>query len=371
MKRVLFLDHASVVGGAQLVLLSYLKYIKKSDFKLVVACSDKNLYLIEEFKKHASSVYIIKFEKLKALSLISLVNFWQSVLSVLKVVREEKIDVLAANTERAVYVGTIVSIVSGVKIIWFIRDFMFSKILFWLLHHFASKIIFVSKSVQGFYGRFGKKAKVIYVSSDMYRRVEHVSARDIDLFKREFNLKGKIVVGFIGRLVEWKGAHILIKALSFITSITNKEVVGLIVGNFDTKENLYKDKLLKLANTSGCSIVFTGFRKDIDVVLRSLDVFVHPSLEREPYATSIVEALMAKVPVIATNLGGTPEIIRHRKTGLLIEPNDPYALAKELLFLLRSKNVLKEIKEKGYLRVVEHNKIENEVRAIEKLLTNL
>ncbi|MFT5765243.1 MAG: glycosyltransferase involved in cell wall biosynthesis [Saprospiraceae bacterium] len=105
----------------------------------------------------------------------------------------------------------------------------------------------------------------------------------------------------------------------------------LIIGGDGGEERAIRDYILqkKLSN----KIQFTGFRKDIPEVLPGLDVFLFTSKE-EGLGTSLLDALACKVPVVATNAGGAPEIIEHDKTGLVAEVKNSAQLAEHVLTVL-------------------------------------
>jgi glycosyltransferase involved in cell wall biosynthesis len=83
------------------------------------------------------------------------------------------------------------------------------------------------------------------------------------------------------------------------------------------------------------SVVLTGFRRDVPEVMAALDVLVLPSVKSEATSQVIPQALAVGVPVVATRVGGIPEIVRDGQTGLLVPPADAPALAAAILVLLR------------------------------------
>jgi glycosyltransferase involved in cell wall biosynthesis len=79
----------------------------------------------------------------------------------------------------------------------------------------------------------------------------------------------------------------------------------------------------------------TGFRRDIPEVMAALDVLVLPSIRSEATSQVIVQALAVGTPVVATAIGGSPEVIRDGETGRLVPPNDAHALAAAIVAALR------------------------------------
>ena len=360
MKTILFLDHTPLVGGAQIVLLNYVKYLDKRKFKVVVVCSGESEYLVSEFKKYANKVYVIKFGKLKVFSLKSVLNFLKSTLEIKKIAKQEHIDILAANTERAFYSAAIVTLLNRKKLILFIRDYLYNKTILKILTTRTTKIFVVSKELQRFYS-LGKNSEVLYPGTDMKIRLDRVEEGEVEEIRAKYGLQGKTVVGFVGRLVNWKGAHVLVEAAK---KLDRKDVVYLIVGEFDPSNPTYQAELLK---SQSQNVIFTGFTPKPELYYRFMDVYVHTSIEKEPYALGIIEAMGAKVPVIATNLGGSTELITDGRNGLLIEPDDSSQLADALTSLLDNPDLRGKIGETGFDSVIQKNDIMQEVKYLESV----
>jgi glycosyltransferase involved in cell wall biosynthesis len=83
------------------------------------------------------------------------------------------------------------------------------------------------------------------------------------------------------------------------------------------------------------SVLMTGFRRDIPEVMAALDLLVLPSIRSEATSQVILQALAVGTPVVATTIGGSPEVIRHGETGVLVAPNDPAALAAAIVTTFR------------------------------------
>ena len=90
-------------------------------------------------------------------------------------------------------------------------------------------------------------------------------------------------------------------------------------------------------------IRFTGFRTDIGDLIQSLDIIVYPSIAPESFGLSILEGMFLGKPVIASKIGGVPEIIEDGVTGILIEPNHPEQIADRILYLFRNEEICDRI----------------------------
>jgi glycosyltransferase involved in cell wall biosynthesis len=105
----------------------------------------------------------------------------------------------------------------------------------------------------------------------------------------------------------------------------------VIVGDalFTEDDRRYREELRRMADEEGLKgrIHFLGFRSDVVPLLQAMDVVLHCSVAPEPFGRVIVEAMLAGTPVVATRGGGVEEIVADGRTGLLVPPDDPAALA--------------------------------------------
>jgi len=107
-------------------------------------------------------------------------------------------------------------------------------------------------------------------------------------------------------------------------------------------------------------VFFLGFREDIPRILASLDLFVLSS-HLEGLGTSIMDAMASKLPVVATDVGGIPEVVAHNETGLLVPPRNPGALADAILRLHYDRPLAARLGQRGY--EVVHEKFSAEAMA--------
>ncbi|GAG17971.1 unnamed protein product, partial [marine sediment metagenome] len=163
------------------------------------------------------------------------------------------------------------------------------------------------------------------------------------------------VVGFIGRLVQEKGVEELLKAMGqVIKEIPDAKllVVGdTLASDRDLRTTERLQELIQRNNLEGV-IKFTGFREDIPELLAIMDLFALPS-HREGMPRSILEAMAAGKPVIATDIRGCREEVVDGETGYLVPVNDPGKLAEAIIKILSDKMLAKRMSEAGRQRAVE------------------
>ncbi|MBB6669396.1 glycosyltransferase family 4 protein [Cohnella nanjingensis] len=159
---------------------------------------------------------------------------------------------------------------------------------------------------------------------------------DIGSFLKQLKTKSTVtrppnkkVILYSGRLVELKGVQHLLDALGKLKD-KRKDWICWIVGDGDMRLELdLQCKVLRLEK----DVVFLGKRDDVPSLMAQADIFVLPSMiENQPL--SVIEAQLAGKAIIASNVGGLPEIIKHKDTGLLVPPGDVDKLYKYLDRLL-------------------------------------
>lgn len=170
------------------------------------------------------------------------------------------------------------------------------------------------------------------------------------------------IVGVVGRLEPEKGHPTLLEAWVRVRAAV-PEAYLLVVGEGSRREALEAQAAeLGIADR----VVFTGRRDDVPAVTAALDVAVLPSY-REAQGLTILEAMALSRPVVASNVGGIPEMIEHERTGLLAEPHDAAGLAGGIVRMLRDHQLADTLARAGHDLVHERFCVELMVRAVELL----
>ena len=374
-KKILFLDHTPFVGGAQLSLIQHLEKINRDKFNVIIACSKKaeELGLIEQYNSIGIKYYFISFGKLKSFNPVVFYRFIKSVFEIKKLIKKEKISLVVSNTVRTALAGSLAAWLSNIKIIWFIRDFTFPLLFFRLFSYFPKKIVFNSKATalhyKNYFGDYNKQ-EIVYIGRNFYEKVKSVSNSVIDKQKKEWEVDNEtIVIGYIGRLVKDKGPQTLIKAIELLINQGVTNIKCVIVGSGRDQEGNNEAKLKKMVRDNNLEnyIIFIGYQKEITITTMALNIFVLPSIALDSFPSSIVDAMMAKVPVIGTNTGGTPEIIKDYQTGLLVEPNNEVDLGEAIKKLINDKVLRERVVKNAYNRVMKYHTAEFTTKQLENI----
>ena len=167
---------------------------------------------------------------------------------------------------------------------------------------------------------------------------------------------------------EKKALDVLIRAFAIFKD-GDPKVRLLLVGDGPLRRQ--NEELAKALDLDQ-RVEFLGWRGRAEIarLLHGCEVFVLPS-RSEPFGIAILEAMACRKPVVASAVGGILEIIDHGKTGVLVEPDDPPALAHALLDLLKDHSLQRSISSNGYTRVTAQFQCEHTGAAYERLFESL
>ncbi len=187
-----------------------------------------------------------------------------------------------------------------------------------------------------------EKITVIHSGVELNKFREYSLAEKTKL-KKEFGLpENSFVVGTAGRLVPVKGPEFLIKASQTLIP-KHPHTCFLFAGDGPLKEDLQK----KVNEARGeKNIFFLGWRDDIAHILSIFDVFCLPSLN-EGMGRVLVEAMAHGIPIVASDVGGIPDLVTHGKNGFLVPPKNPEELAKHIQILIEDEAKRKKMGEAG------------------------
>ncbi len=206
-------------------------------------------------------------------------------------------------------------------------------IKFRLLSGITTRFIAVSDAVKkcltGFFGISEGKITLVYnCAADL-----KASLLEKEEARRTLKMrKDDIVVGVISRLEKHKGHHILLEALAQCRA-KGLMVKCVIAGDGPERERLQELSQSKKLNDA---VLFLGWRKDIKMVLAAMDIFVQPSCLTEGLPLALAEAASAGLPLIATFIGGNPEIVSDGTNGFIVPANDAVLLAQKIEFLVQN-----------------------------------
>jgi glycosyltransferase involved in cell wall biosynthesis len=164
----------------------------------------------------------------------------------------------------------------------------------------------------------------------------------------------KDTIIFVGRISQEKGVHILLKSLNFLKNPVHLILIGPSSGNVQYFQQIRE--IIDKINSNGyhrVEYLHEQERKNLIQWYQKALILVLPSL-KEGFPVTCLEALACKTAVVATNVGGIPEVINHMKNGMLVPPNNPFELAEAIQYLLENKEIAAKFAENGR-KIVEEN----------------
>lgn len=382
MIKVLYIDTHTTFGGGQTMLLRLIDGLNKREISPIVVCSKDNQKFIQELKTHLvdfipikTKILVLENKFLKAI--LQLPSFIGTNFEIAQTIRQNKPDIVHANLFYSALFSIIPAKFYRKPFIWIAQtpsDLLRYKALTKFLILFTDKTILTCKD----FIRIAKennfnisKLQTIYTGLKMedYYQKEN-SGNTIEINGKEIK---KPIVTMIARFDRYqKGHQYFLEAAKIIKKRVSKVNFLVIGGAVNPEEEKYRSELEDKVKQLGLSnhIIFTGFYPDLIYLLSNIEIVVIPSLYEAPSAVAL-EAMAMKRPVVASNVGGIPEVVIDGKTGFLVEPKNPEAIAEKAIFLLKNPKKAKEMGEKGYQRVKENFTQEKLAREYEKVYDNL
>ena len=227
----------------------------------------------------------------------------------------------------------------------------------WKYQKNIDAFIAVSTGVREVLVKGGIDPQKIYVVPDGIDFTPYEENKEKGALRRELNFtSADYVVGIVAHLADHKGHKYLIEAVRLLKEKL-PQVRLIVVGEGPLKLELSRQvKDFHLEDV----VFFLGFREDIPRILASLDLFVLSS-HMEGLGSSLLEAMASRLPVVATQVGGIPDVVIHQETGLLVPPKNPAALAEAILEMYNHREKAQKMGQRGY--EVVHEKFSAEAMA--------
>jgi glycosyltransferase involved in cell wall biosynthesis len=348
----LFLDTERVWRGGQHQLFTLLKGLVQRKHEVHLICHPGTL--LEE-RARAIGVAV---RPIRVSSELGLVSFWRF----LFLMRRLRPDIVAFNTPRSILPGSIASRFAGIR-----RRMVFRRVSFPLGRNPITRlkynwgidcIVAISESIRRqleFAGVPASRIRLVYEGLDLanYPRIPQCA-------KPSF--REPLVVGTVASLSREKGHHYLVEAASKIPGVQAR-MRFVLVGDGECREKLKAQ--VRLRGLDGC-FQFAGFQDQTLEYFKSFDLFVMPSLS-EGLSSAILSAMASYLPVVATDVGGIPELVRHGSSGLLVPAADAAALAQAIIRLAENPEEAMRMGLRGRERVEQEFTLERKILQTEEL----
>lgn len=361
--RVLETIRQGKVGGGESHLLSLIQNLDKTVYEPVVLSFTEGP-MVDAIQQLGIPVYVIPTEKPFNLTV------WQKIKQLLI---KERIDVIHVHGTRAYTNVLWAAKATHVPIIYTVHGWSFHDDLpkltkklrvateKWLVNQ-ADTIISVSPSDQAtgkqYFGRLD--STVINNGVDLERFNEANAFKNI---RSEYGISNDVILlGFILRITKQKDPICMIEAFNRVLQ-EEPNVRLLMVGEGDLKEAaVRKVKELQIESY----VYFDNFRQDVPDLLHAIDIYCLPSLW-EGLPIGLLEAMAMGKAVVATQVNGTKEVIEHGENGILINPEDPEALAKAITMLIKNTELRNQLKQQAKYTVAQKYSVATMTRETERV----
>jgi len=344
--RVLYLVTELETGGAQTALAGLALNLDRRRFQPLVACLYGAGATAQRLQ--AGGVPVTDLGMRHKADVGAVVRLW-------RLLRRERPLILHAFLFHANLLACLVGRLAGVPIILVSERTMGMEnraryVVNWLTAPLANRIVAVSPSVRDFVvQRVGIPASKVLVIPNGVDVARFAAAQPISRAAWGLPAEGSLI-GAVMRLDPVKGGETLVRAVAALPPGPHAVVVG------DGPQRAAWESLADALGVAG-RIHFVGYQADVPAWLAACDVFVLSS-EREGMPNAVLEAMAAGRPVVATAVGGTPDVVLDGVTGLLVPPRDPAALARAIQSLLDDPARAREMGAAGRWRVEEHFSLE-------------
>ena len=384
----ILMNGAKPPRGGEALTYYLIKEISRKIFKpiLIYAVDSKD---IKKLKKNIK-IKTIKIEidkklteiyprEVNLLNPVFIINFIYNlivnggIIQVARELRKENIKLIYCADNISKIIGGIAGKLLKIKVVGHCHDDfsedILGKTMRFMYFIMLDKIIAVSKKVSMFFGN-GRilKSKVVTIYNGIDAEIfnpDKIEARK----RRELCLSDKdFIIGSIGQLEKDKGQKYLLFAIEKLKKDNINNIKCLICGEGPEEEKL--KQLTKDLNIDK-EVKFLGYRDDIAEILRIMDLMVITSLTIESFSIVAAEAMSMKVPVIATQVGGLPEVIEDGVTGILVPPAKSDMLKNAVKYLIEHPEIKINMGEQGRKKVCKFFNIKKNIKIIEELFSKL
>jgi len=338
------------LAGMEMIVFNLVKNLDKHQFTVVICCLDRLGVLGEELKKIGFKCYIMQRKP----NTDFLLPF-----KIAKLIKQEKIDFIHAHNSTSWFYGVIAAKMTRKAIIVTRHGLEQKKnlkisIRSKILSLCTMKVVVVSNELKEYSNKIEKinikKIRVILngIQIEKYQNIRI----NIPNKKKELGLDiNDLIIGTISNVTPVKNHQFLIKAMpKLLKKFPNAKLI--IVGSLSLGMTSLVERLKSLCNRLeiGDKVFFLGSRRDTPELMPIFDIFVNSSLT-EGISLSLLEAMAAGTPIVATNVGGTPEIVINGRTGILVSCNNTDQLANALIKILADKEEASIMAKEGLRRV--------------------
>ncbi|PIU40381.1 MAG: hypothetical protein COT00_01990 [Candidatus Omnitrophica bacterium CG07_land_8_20_14_0_80_50_8] len=353
--------HLNIGGITSYIDMTGLKLIQKG-YRVGVLSSGGNR--AEDLRKKGFTVFEFPIRTKSELS----PKLYLNLPAIADLVKKEEVNLVHAHTRVTQVLAFFISKMTKVPFVTTAHGFYKPRFGRKLFGCWGARVIAISPPVaeelKKTHGVDEKRIRLVQNSIDVEAFQKRFNEKNPDTERRELGIPmGALVVGSISRLVEDKGHAILVEAVRKLKS-NFPNIFLIILG--DGRERVKLEELIQAAGLANCAKVNPAV-KDVTGILSTMDIFVHPATHREGFGFSIAEAMVARKPVVATDIWAINAMIQDRVNGFLVEPKSADAIVKAVRFIVENPKAAETIADRGQRMAVKLCSLDRMVGEMEKV----
>ena len=371
MINILHIHTLPIISGSGLNTFLSMKGMDRNIYKVELACAPGGR-LIDLVRENQMGVKTFK-------NLVQPLHPVKDILAILDLIfflRKKRYHIVHTHNSKAGFVGRLAAKITGIPVVihtvhgfaFHDQESVWRQLLFRNLEKFAShmcdKMIFISQPLVDWALREkivlrGDKIAKIYSGIDL-DRFRPVTEEEKNRVREKWNIRhDDAVIGIVSKLWEGKGHEILIRAFKEVKK--DIKVARLIIVGEGPLYSMLNDLVDRLGLSD--SVLFTGFQMDVAEIISSFDVVVLPSYF-EGMGRVLLEAMAMGKPVVASRVGGIPDLVKDSVNGFLITPGDVKELSDALKKLLNNKGLANIMGRDGRKGIIDKFSTDVMVRSI-------
>lgn len=330
-------------GGLEKVVINLLKGVDRDTYTPILCCLEEPGTLAPEVEQLGVKIIVLE-KKRTGIDYLA-------VAKLASILRREGVNIIHCHGTAPQFYGALAGrIVRVPRIIYTKHDRIpcntKSELLMRrFLARMTSKVIAVSDDAREVAVNVEKipQEKVITIfngiDTQKYRLNIDIIAKKLEIGVSAYDF----VIGIVARLAPEKDHNMLLDAFRIVRERMNQGIKLVIVGGGDLREELEnKAKLLSIND----DVIFLGERHDIPELLAAFNLFALSSTT-EGLSITLLEAMAAELPIVATDVGGNPEIVLNDQTGLIVPAKSPDSMAQSIMKIINNKNMAEKMGEAG------------------------
>jgi glycosyltransferase involved in cell wall biosynthesis len=372
-QKILHIITLSEVGGAQRIVEFLAKGLDKNTYDVTVACSPDGELV--SWLREDPDIKIVELPQL-----VREINlYWdlKALTAIISLIRREKFAIVHCHSSKVGILGRIAARFCGVPSVMFtVHGWGFDhypidspkyKVFVWIekqMQKITDKVICVSRLVaeKGYAYKILQPEKTAVILNGV-----QIKPLISNKLRAELGIEGEAtIIGTVCRLAPPKLPLLFIQiAAMLLAAVKEKPIKFVIIGDgpyYEQCNNLIKELSLK------DRLFLLGNRTDVPELVANFDIFTLFS-ESEGLPVVILEAMAASKPVVASNVGGIPELVNDGQNGFLINNEDKTAIVEKLLLLIEDSQLNKEMSQNS-LEKVRRFSLENMIKAYEDIYRN-